>query len=56
MKMAVFSTVPVVLSEQSELKDHGSIIIAAVEAVRRFFDFALLTSLRMTKLRYSSIV
>ena len=50
LELAASSTAPVILSEQSESKDLGNMIPFAVESVRRFFDFVLRTTLRMTDL------
>ena len=46
LKLALSSTAPVILSEQSESKDLGRMITFIVELVRRFFDFATFRWLR----------
>ena len=40
LELSASSTAPVILSEQSESKDLGSVISDAAKLVRRFFDSA----------------
>ena len=46
LESAVFTRVPVILSERSESKDLGRMLTFTVKSVRRFFDFATFRWLR----------